>query len=95
MSTFNVRAGTKVPRIGNAPTHFIARPLTLHQPETRRCNRKHNHAAIHRQFTVCGDVVSRDSMEHRATRICIIDRTPHSLRRHHFSESANMIVLPS
>ncbi|WP_158231252.1 hypothetical protein [Bradyrhizobium sp. C9] len=34
MNTFNVRTGTKVPRIGNAPTHFIANALTLHQPET-------------------------------------------------------------
>ena len=63
MSTFNVRSGTKVPRIGNAPTHFIASALTLHQPEMHRRNRKRIRVAIHWRFRVYGDVVLRDSVE--------------------------------
>ena len=62
----NVTAGTKVPRIGNAPTYFIASCLTLHEPETHRRDWKRTRAAIHRRFRVRGDAASRDSVEHRA-----------------------------
>ena len=66
MSTFNVRAGTKVPCIGNAPPHFTASALTLHQPEMHRSERKRIFVAIHRRFRVNRVVTRHDSAEHRA-----------------------------
>jgi hypothetical protein len=70
MSTFNVRAGTKVPCIGNAPTHFTASALTLHQPEMHRRKRKRIFVAIHRWFRVHRVVARHDSVEQRAMRAC-------------------------